>query len=46
MKQENDVAAGSLDKVWGLTAYDVANAAAPGITALIDEAKRAALHAS
>ncbi len=46
VKQENDVNAGSLDKVWGLTAYDAANAAAPGITALIDEAKRAALHAS
>jgi uncharacterized lipoprotein YmbA len=46
VKQENAVNAGSLDKVWGLTAYDAANAAAPGITALIDEAKRAALRAS
>jgi len=46
VKQENAVEAGSLDKVWGLTAYDAANAAAPGITALIDEAKRAPLHAS
>jgi hypothetical protein len=46
VKQENAVEAGSLDKVWGLTAYDAANAAAPGITALIDEAKRAALRAS
>jgi hypothetical protein len=46
VKQENAVEAGSLDKVWGLTAYDAANAAAPGITALIDEAKRAAPHAS
>jgi hypothetical protein len=46
VKQENAVDAGSLDKVWGLTAYDAANAAAPGITALIDEAKRAALRAS
>lgn len=41
VKQENAVAAGSLNKVWGLTAYDAANAAAPGITALIDRAKRA-----
>ncbi|HEX4192541.1 MAG TPA: hypothetical protein VHY80_05560 [Stellaceae bacterium] len=46
VKQENNVEAGSLDKVWGLTAYDAANAAAPGITALIDEAKRGAPHAS
>jgi hypothetical protein len=43
VKQENAVDAGTLDRVWGLTAYDAANAAAPGITALIDEAKRAAL---
>jgi hypothetical protein len=42
VKQENAVDAGSLDKVWGLTAYDAANAAAPGITALIEQAKRAA----
>ncbi|HWE72282.1 MAG TPA: hypothetical protein VG328_03920 [Stellaceae bacterium] len=46
VKQENNVEAGSLDKVWGLTAYDAANAAAPGITALIGEAKRGAPHAS
>jgi len=46
VKQENAVAAGTLDKVWGLTAYDAANAAAPGITALIDQAKRVAPHAS
>ena len=46
VKQENAVAAGSLNKVWGLTAYDAANAAAPGITALIDRAKRAAPNAS
>jgi hypothetical protein len=46
VKQENAVDAGSLDKVWGLTAYDAANAAAPGITALIDEAKRAVQRAS
>ncbi|HLI21119.1 MAG TPA: hypothetical protein VKV32_08380, partial [Stellaceae bacterium] len=42
VKQENAVDAGSLDKVWGLTAYDAANAAAPGIASLIEEAKRAA----
>jgi hypothetical protein len=46
VKQENDVAAGSLDSVWGLTAYDAANAAAPGIAALIEEAKRAGLRPS
>ena len=46
VKQENAVDAGSLDHVWGLTAYDAANAAAPGIAALIDEAKRAAARAS
>lgn len=46
VKQENSVDAGSLDRVWGLTAYDAANAAAPGIAALIDEAKRAAPQAS
>jgi uncharacterized lipoprotein YmbA len=46
VKQENAVDAGSLDKVWGLTAYDAANAAAAGITALIDRAKRAATNAS
>jgi hypothetical protein len=40
VKQENAVAAGSLDGNWGLTAYDVANAAAPGIAALIAESKR------
>jgi hypothetical protein len=46
VKQENAVTAGSLDKVWGLTAYDAANAAAAGITALIDQAKRTTPHAS
>lgn len=46
VKQENAVDAGSLDKVWGLTAYDAANAAAPGIAALIDEAKRTAAQPS
>lgn len=46
VKQENAVDAGSLDKVWGLTAYDAANAAAPGIAALIDEAKRTAARPS
>jgi len=43
VKQENAVDAGTLNRVWGLTAYDAANAAAPGITALVDEANRAAL---
>jgi hypothetical protein len=42
VKQENAVDAGSLDRVWGLTAYDAANAAAPGIAALVEEAKRTA----
>jgi hypothetical protein len=42
VNQENAVAAGSLNGPWGLTAFDVANSAAPGITALIDEARRAA----
>jgi uncharacterized lipoprotein YmbA len=46
VKQENAVEAGSLNKIWGLTAYDAANAAAPGITALIDRAKRAVSNAS
>jgi len=41
VKQENAVPAGSLDGAWGLTAYDVANAAAPGIAALIAELQRA-----
>jgi hypothetical protein len=41
VKQENAVPAGSLDGAWGLTAYDVANAAAPGIAALIVERQRA-----
>lgn len=44
VSQENTVAAGSLDGAWGLTAYDVAAAAAPGVAALIEEAKRAAVH--
>ncbi|HVA13597.1 MAG TPA: hypothetical protein VNF99_10130 [Stellaceae bacterium] len=42
VNQENAVDAGSLDRVWGLTAYDAANAAAPGIEALIAQAKRSA----
>ena len=46
VKQENAVEAGSLDKVWGLTAYDAANAAAPGIAALIERAKQAPVNAS
>lgn len=41
VKQENSVPAGSLDGAWGLTAYDVANAAAPGIAALIAERRKA-----
>lgn len=41
VKQENGVPAGSLDGPWGLTAYDAANAAAPGIAALIAEVRRA-----
>ncbi len=41
VNQENAVAAGSLDGPWGLTAFDVANAAAPGIAALIAEARKA-----
>jgi hypothetical protein len=40
VNQENAVPAGSLDGPWGLTAYDIANAAAPGITALIAEMQR------
>lgn len=40
VKQENAIAAGSLDGAWGLTAYDVANAAAPGIAALIAELQK------
>jgi len=40
VQQENAIPAGSLDGNWGLTAYDVANAAAPGIAALIAESQR------
>ena len=40
VKQENAIAAGSLDGAWGLTAYDVANAAAPGIAALLAELQK------
>lgn len=40
VQQENAVAAGSLDGAWGMTAYDIANAAAPGITALIAELRK------
>ncbi len=42
VNQENAVPSGSLDGAWGLTAYDIANAAAPGIAALIAEARRRA----
>ncbi len=41
VKQQNAVPAGSLDGPWGLTAYNAANAAAPGIAALITELRRA-----
>jgi hypothetical protein len=44
VNQENAVEAGSLDGAWGLTAFDVANAAAPGIAALIAEARKAGTH--
>jgi hypothetical protein len=37
--QENAVPAGSLDGAWGDVAYAVANAAAPGVVALIERAK-------
>jgi len=40
VNQENAIPAGSLDGAWGDIAYVVANAAAPGISALIDQAKR------
>lgn len=40
VQQQNAIPAGSLDGNWGLTAYDVANAAAPGIAALIAELRR------
>jgi uncharacterized lipoprotein YmbA len=42
VNQENAVPAGSLDHAWGDIAYAVANAAAPGIVAIIERAKRAA----
>ena len=42
VNQENAVPAGSLDRNWGMTAYDVASAAAPGIAALIAEARKVA----
>ncbi|MGH6968383.1 MAG: hypothetical protein ACREEL_10410 [Stellaceae bacterium] len=37
VKQENAVAAGSLDGAWGEIAYAVTNAAAPGVRRLIEE---------
>ncbi|MGH6976159.1 MAG: hypothetical protein ACREED_03945 [Stellaceae bacterium] len=37
VKQENAVAAGSLDGAWGDVAYAVAGAAAPGVRRLIEE---------
>ena len=39
--QENAVPAGSLDGAWGDVAYAVANAAAPGVAALVERAKAA-----
>jgi hypothetical protein len=41
INQENAVAAGSLDGPWGDIAYAVANAAAPGVAQLIQQAKAA-----
>ena len=38
VKQENAVPAGSLDGAWGVTAYAVTDAAAPGVRRLIEEA--------
>jgi len=40
VNQENAIPAGSLDGAWGDVAYIVANAAAPGISALIEQVKR------
>lgn len=39
VSQQNAVPAGSLDGAWGDIAYAVANAAAPGVAALIEKAK-------
>ena len=39
--QQNAVPAGSLDRAWGDIAYAVAEAAAPGVAALIAKAKAA-----
>jgi hypothetical protein len=41
INQENDVPAGSLDGSWGDIAFAVAEAAAPGVSALITRAKAA-----
>jgi hypothetical protein len=41
VSQENAVPAGSLDVAWGDIAYAVADAAAPGIAALVERAKAA-----
>jgi hypothetical protein len=43
ISQENAVPAGSLDGAWGDIAYAVANAAAPGVAALIERAKAVAV---
>lgn len=42
VNQANTVPAGSLDHAWGDIAYAVANAAAPGVVAIIERAKLAA----
>ncbi|HZB91319.1 MAG TPA: hypothetical protein VE397_07755, partial [Stellaceae bacterium] len=44
--QQNRVPAGSLDGPWGEVAFAVANAAAPGVAALIEKAKAAGIGAS
>jgi hypothetical protein len=44
--QQNDVPAGSLDGPWGDIAFAVANAAAPGVAALIEKVKSAGNGAS
>lgn len=40
VSQENSVPAGSLDRIWGDVAFAVAEAAAPGIVALIEKAEQ------
>jgi hypothetical protein len=43
ISQENAVPSGSLDGVWGDVAYAIAQAAGPGVTALIERAQTAEL---